>query len=83
MSEKSGTPATGDRIIDRLAAVMEKLARFPTMGRPRFDIRPRLRSFAAPPFLIFYRRKRNGVYIIRILHQRQDVEKAFPKRRPR
>ena len=83
MSEKSGNPATGDRIIDRLAEVMEKLADFPTMGRARSDVRPRLRSFAAPPFVIFYRRKRNGVYIIRILHQRQDVGKAFPKRRPR
>lgn len=59
---------------------MEKLAEFPTMARARSEVRPRLRSFASPPFVIYYQRKRAGVYIIRILHQRQSVKKAFPKR---
>jgi len=80
VAEQSGNPGVGERIIDRLVAVMEKLAEFPTMGRARFEVRPRLRSFASPPFVIYYRRKRSGIDIIRILHQRQSVKKAFPKR---
>ncbi|HYW14358.1 MAG TPA: type II toxin-antitoxin system RelE/ParE family toxin [Longimicrobium sp.] len=44
--KKNGNPEAGDRIIAQLAAVMEKLAEFPTMGRARAEIRPRLRSFA-------------------------------------
>ena len=73
----------GDRIIDQIAAVMEKLAEFPAMGRSRYDIRPAMRSFVSPPYLIFYRRKGEGIHIVRVLHERRDINKAFPKRRPR
>jgi len=78
--KKTGNPEAGDRIIAQLAAVMEKLAEFPTMGRARAELRPRLRSFASNPFSIFYRRTRTGVHVLRILHQRENVRKAFPKR---
>jgi plasmid stabilization system protein ParE len=73
----------GDRIIDQLTAVMEKLTDFPAMGRPRYELRPMLRSFVSPPFLISYRRHADEIHIVRILHERRDIEKAFPKRRPR
>jgi toxin ParE1/3/4 len=69
--------------MDQLVAVMEKLAVFPEMGRPRYEIRPKLRSFVSPPYIIFYRRQRDGVHIHRILHERRDIDKAFPKRRQR
>lgn len=83
VAEESGSPALGDRIVDQLLGVMEKLAEFEEMGRPRSEIRANLRSFVSPPYIIFYRRMRDGVYIVRVLHERQDIEKAFPKRRPR
>lgn len=70
----------GDRIIDRLTTVMEMLTQFPAMGRPRDEILSKLRSFASPPFLIFYRRKGDEIHIVRVLHERRDIEKAFPKR---
>ena len=62
---------------------MEKLVAFPAMGRSRYDIRPTLRSFASPPYLIFYRRTGDGIHVVRVLHERRDINKAFPKRRPR
>ena len=83
VAEESGNPEVGDRIIDQTAAVMEKLAEFPAMGRPRYDIRPTLRSFVSPPYLIFYRRKGDGIHVVRVLHERRDINKAFPKRRQR
>ncbi len=62
---------------------MEKLAEFPGMGRPRTELRPMLRSFVSPPFVIFYRRKGDDIHVFRVLHERRDINKAFPKRRPR
>lgn len=79
-AKKAGTPKAGDRVIQQLGAVMETLAQFPTMGRAREELRPRLRSFPSNPFIIFYQRTRTGVHVHRILHQRQDVEAAFPGR---
>jgi toxin ParE1/3/4 len=80
--KKTGNAEAGDRIISQLAVVMEKLAEFPTMGRSRAELRPRLRSFPSNPFILFYRRTRTGVHVLRVLHQRENVRKAFPKRPP-
>ena len=82
-AKNAGTTNAGDRVIRRLAAVMEKLADFPTLGRAREELRPRLRSFPSSPFIIFYRRTRTGIHVHRILHQRQDVGKAFTRRNNR
>ncbi|HYR08599.1 MAG TPA: type II toxin-antitoxin system RelE/ParE family toxin [Longimicrobium sp.] len=82
VAEESGNPELGDRIIDRLTAVMEKLTEFPAMGRSRDELRPMLRSFVSPPFLIFYRPHGDEIHIVRILHERRDIERAFPTRRP-
>lgn len=83
VAEESGNPELGDRVIDQLTTVMERLTEFPEMGRPRHEVRPALRSFVAPPFVIFYRRKGDGIHIVRVLHERRDIDKAFSKRRRR
>jgi toxin ParE1/3/4 len=82
-AKRAGDFAAGERVLDTLTVVMEKLASFPTMGRSRVDLRARMRSFPASPFLVYYRRTRNGIHVIRILHEREDVQKAFPKRSAR
>ncbi len=79
-SKKAGTTQAGDRVVQRLTAVMEKLADFPTLGRARDESRSRLRSFPSKPFIIFYRRTRTGIHVHRILHQRQDAQRVFPQR---
>lgn len=81
-AKKSGTARTGHRLISRLGTVMEALAALPTMGRARYDVRPRLRSFPSKPFIIYYRRTQTGIHVVRILHQRQDVRGVFPWRSP-
>lgn len=77
-TEKAQTPDAGDRVIRQLSGMMEALARYPRLGRARDEVRPGLRSFPSNPFILFYRRTRTGVHVLRILHQRQDVETAFP-----
>lgn len=61
--------------------VFELLAANPKMGRARHEIRLRLRSFYVDPFVIFYRSRRDGVYVLRIVHERRDVGTIIGLRR--
>jgi toxin ParE1/3/4 len=78
--KRTGNPAAGERVLATLVPVMERLAEFPTMGRSCAELRPRMRSFPAGRLVVYYRRTRYGIHVIRILHQREDVQKAFPRR---
>ena len=44
------------------------------VGRPRNELLPSLRSFAVGPYVIFYRRIADGVQIVRVLHDRRDID---------
>lgn len=79
-AKRAATASAGHLVIDQLSAAMELLAQFPSLGRARDEVRPRLRSYPSKPFVIFYRRTRTGIHVHRILHQRQDVRNAFRKR---
>jgi toxin ParE1/3/4 len=59
-----------NRYLDSLAARFEQLARTPTIGRPCTSVRPGYRRMEHEKHVIFYRTKRNGVFIGRILHER-------------
>lgn len=75
-AKKAGTANAGARVIKQLAAVVEKLAEFPTLGRARGELRPRLRSFPSNPFIIFYRRTRTGIQA-----HRSFISARMPKKR--
>lgn len=62
--------AQANRYLDSLAACFEQLARTPEIGRPCTAVRPGYRRVEHQKHVIFYRMKRNGVFIGRILHQR-------------
>ena len=58
------------------------LAQNPEMGRRQDDLAPGLRSFPVNSYVIFYMvlSGREGIDIVRVLHARQDRERAFGKR---
>lgn len=56
--------------LDSLAACFEQLARTPEIGRLCTLVRPGYRRMEHQKHVIFYRAKKNGVFIGRILHQR-------------
>jgi toxin ParE1/3/4 len=58
----------------RLDACFHVLAREPHRGRACDDIRPGYRQYHIGRHLIFYREFSEGVEIIRILHDRMDIE---------
>ncbi len=53
------------------------LSRQPGMGRARDEIRKGLRSMSYESHVIFYRKIRGGIRIVRILHGRRDMPRQF------
>ena len=77
---ETGSLEIWERWLDKLIDAFHLLAQSPRMGRPRSDLRRGLRSHHCEGHTIFYRIKGEGVEIARVLHQRRDLRKAFPKR---
>ncbi len=64
--------AQADRYADGLFALFDLLAGFPELARERFEFTPPVRIHPSGAHLILYRRDREGIEIIRVLHARQD-----------
>lgn len=73
------SPASADKIIRRINGIFELLSENPGVGRKQDDLAPGLRVFPVSPFLVFYipLPDREGVEIVRVLHERQDRDRAF------
>lgn len=80
--QSRSTDAT-NAILEALYAAFEALAASPRMGTPRPSLRRGLRSYRFKSYMIFYRVHRQHIEVSRVLSQRQDLTKAFPKRKPR
>jgi toxin ParE1/3/4 len=58
----------------KIDASFHLLAVEPQLGRSCDDLRLGYRKYPVGKHLIFYRQSANGIEIIRILHQRMDIE---------
>lgn len=58
-----------------LEKTISLIAENPSIGRNRDDIKKGYRRFEYERHIIFYKQRKNDVFIIRILHDRMDVEK--------
>lgn len=68
------SPETALRIESKLFAAFGDLARLPSMGHHRFDVRNETDLFhVVSSYLIVFRRKSDQVTILRVLHGRRDV----------
>lgn len=68
---------TAEKVLRDIADVIALIEGHPFAGRARDEIRPGLRSFAAPPHVVFYRVVKDMPEIVRVLDWRQDVEEKF------
>ena len=66
-----------DRLIDAITERFPLLATHPGIGTARDDLAPGLRSFSVGDYLIFYRRDRGGIDIVRVLHGSRDLPRFF------
>ena len=62
--------AQAARYISELEVCCQRLADSPALGRPCDDVRPELRRLEHGKHVVFYRQKRGGIMVSRILHQR-------------
>ena len=68
---------TADRILDGLEERFNLVATQPLMGRERPELVPKLRSFVAGRYVIFYLPLEDGIDIVRVLDGRQDIGREF------
>ena len=71
---------TAEKVLREIAEVITLLEEHPFAGRSRNEVRPGLRSFAAPPHVVFYRVVNDTPEIVRVLDGRQDIEQKFAMR---
>ena len=68
-------PAQAERYIRLIQAEIEEISSDPFRGRSCEDVRPGYRKSQAGSHLLFYRITDRGIDIVRILHQRMDLER--------
>jgi toxin ParE1/3/4 len=55
----------------------ERLLHDPLLGKERDELLVGLRSIPMRPHVIFYLASKTGIEIVRVLHQRMDIESVF------
>lgn len=65
------------RLVDLVEEKCALLARAPDIGRVRDELAPGLRSFPIGKYVIFYRRAKGGIEIVRVLSGWRDIPALF------
>jgi toxin ParE1/3/4 len=71
------SPAVADEHLRHIERVCELLCTHPDMGRVRDELHAGARSIPAKPHVLFYRVANDAVQIMRVLHERKDVDIVF------
>jgi toxin ParE1/3/4 len=71
------SPEMADRHLRELDDICARLLDEPKLGRKRDDLIPGIRSMVVRPHVVFYRLAPTGIFIVRVLHQRLDLETLF------
>lgn len=66
-------PAMADRVIDKIAAKCEMLARQPLIGEARPDLATNLREVPVGNYVLFYRPLSDEIVVVRVLHAARNV----------
>jgi toxin ParE1/3/4 len=69
--------AAADQQIQDVWTTCEMLLGYSKLGRPRDELLPGVRSIVTDPHVLFYRISTGAIEILRVLHQREDVEYVF------
>ena len=66
-------PQAAAAILDLIEVKCDLLAQYPELGRSREELFPKLRSFPASSYVIFYRVAIDEIQVIRVLHGSRDA----------
>ena len=75
VADDSGKAA--DKILNTLDEKIRLIADQTKIGRERPDLYPRLRSFPAESYIIYYLSEPDGIVVVRVLHSSRDQEGLF------
>jgi toxin ParE1/3/4 len=76
LAAQASIQVADDKVRD-LFRVCDRLISHPFLGRPRDELIPGLRSILAHPHIVFYRVAGSNIEVVRVLHQRRDIEAIF------
>lgn len=73
-SERTWGSEQRDRYVDELRQRLQRLRDRPVLGPAVGAVRPGLRRFHSGAHIVFYRFDEAQVFVVRILHQRMDID---------
>ena len=77
---QNANEAVAERFFDAAERSVNRLIKYPGVGRKRDELSPGLRAFSVHGFrdvLIFYRENPRGVFVERVIHGAQDLPELF------
>ena len=66
-----------ERLLNRINDRCKRLASFPSMGRKRDELAPKVRSFPIDDYLIFDRAINEGIEVLRVVSGYRDLRVLF------
>jgi toxin ParE1/3/4 len=65
-------------VVGSVRATCQLIAETPgEIGTARPEIMAGVRSFSIPPLVLLFRYSDSAVQVVRVLHERQDIERSF------
>jgi toxin ParE1/3/4 len=71
------SPAIADEHLQHIGRICELLSTHSEIGRARDELHHGAHSIPAKPHVVFYRVTKDSVQIMRVLHEREDIDIAF------
>ena len=70
-------PTAADRLLERFQETFAILARHPSIGQARDELRPGLRSFSVRNYVVYFQFVEDRLRVVRVLHGARDVATLF------
>jgi toxin ParE1/3/4 len=70
-------PDAADSLLAKIDLKLELYARYPKMGQNRDDLSPDIRSFPVGKYLVFYRARKDGIEVARVIHGARQLGSLF------
>jgi toxin ParE1/3/4 len=78
IDSRSGSASTAERFVQRLRAQCRNLAKLPgTLGQPRPDLWPGLRTFPRNGYLIVFQYAGDVLEIVNVVESHRDIDAIF------
>lgn len=74
---RQDSAAAADRMLVRFRALILEVAEMPQIGRIRPELGENVRSLPEGNYVIFYKERRDGIEILRVIHPARNLRRAW------